>query len=439
LEEKEIVSNETAIRIRSYIRSEESATYWKLFLVLGGIMGALFASAGVFSLIAHNWDEYPKHLRGFFSIVPVATGLYFYYRALFHHSNSKTWIEASSMFLMLMIGASIALVSQTYQMDGDFDLFVKVWMLLTIPLFYLGRSSGITLFYLGLSLLLTFDIGLGAWGIPYLNTGDDELWYWFLVLAFLPHYYMSLNRNGNKQSIRVVYLSYCLYFTTMAALMITIKSNYLLWFATAQLGFYLLGMRLMSGNSWAISRPFQLLSQIGIGWLLIALSNEQALYYGLRFDSIFNYEYWDGEQIFYFVFLVVVMAGIYYNYYRSKKPMEGLNKFVVYTPFFILFIMLVDEYTISWWWLTIPLNAFAIAFGVSAMIQGSSNGKVYKVAAGLIFLSILLWTRYFDTSLGFISKGLLFIVIGGFFFMINMLVKEKVDTIERQKNWLNEK
>ena len=84
-------------------------------------MGALFCSAGIFSIISHNWDDYPKYIRGIFSVVPALGGLYFYYRAIFHHPKSRPWIEASSVFLMLMIGASIALVSQTYQLDGDFN------------------------------------------------------------------------------------------------------------------------------------------------------------------------------------------------------------------------------------------------------------------------------------------------------------------------------
>ena len=106
IEQKEIVSQATAIKIRSYIRKLEDSTPIELFLIVSAIMGALFCSAGIFSIIGHNWDNYPKYVRGIFSVIPALVALYFYYRAIFHHSKSRPWIEASSVFLMLMIGAS---------------------------------------------------------------------------------------------------------------------------------------------------------------------------------------------------------------------------------------------------------------------------------------------------------------------------------------------
>ena len=100
----------------------------------------------------------PEHLQGFFSIVPMLVAGYFYYLALTKHKDSKVWIEASSLFLMLMTGLSMALVSQTYEIEGDIFKFCKVWLALTVPLFYVARASVISGFYLVLTLPLLVDV-----------------------------------------------------------------------------------------------------------------------------------------------------------------------------------------------------------------------------------------------------------------------------------------
>lgn len=124
LEEKEIVSIDQARKIRKYIRREESPSHWHLFLVLSGMLGAIVFSAGVYSISSHNWYDYPEWLRVFLGFVPTIVALFFYYRMLTKHPNSTAWIEATSLFLMLMIGASIATISRIYHMGGDYEDFI---------------------------------------------------------------------------------------------------------------------------------------------------------------------------------------------------------------------------------------------------------------------------------------------------------------------------
>lgn len=432
LEQKNIVNPETGIKIRGFIRRTEDATYWQIFLVIGGILGALFASAGIFSLISHNWYDYPKHLKGFFSLVPVLVALYFYYTAIIKHKDSKTWIEASSLFLMLMIGASIALVSQTYQMDGDFTKFIKVWLALTIPLFYIARASFISFFYLTLSLFLLSEAAMGMGRFGGGETGETY-WFWLYLLAFIPHYYLALNKESKLQSIRIVFMSYVLYSVLLLGLAVTVKSNYILWFATVQVGFYLFGKQFMGDNKYIALRPFQWLSQLALACMLIAFSFEELQYFAFSYDSIFNYDLWEGEQIYYFILLLVVMGGVYFNFFRAKEKFGQINYLIVFTPFFLIFAMIIDNFTTSWWWLSLLINFYVLFIGIVTLIHGSTDGKVVKMVGGLAVIAVLLAIRYFDNDLGFIAKGIVFLGVGGMFFLINLLVKDKVEDIERHQ------
>ncbi|MDG1332633.1 MAG: DUF2157 domain-containing protein [Crocinitomicaceae bacterium] len=468
IEQKEIVNQSTAIKMRSYIRKLEDSTPIELFLIVSGIMGALFCSAGIFSIISHNWDDYPKYIRGIFSVVPALVGLYFYYRALFHHPKSRSWIEASSVFLMLMIGASIALVSQTYQLDGDFNKFIKVWALLSLPLFYFARASGITILYLGLITVLVVKVTFGFFFIPSFGENENNIWYWFLLIGFIPHYYLALNKgklikddlvtgflslnrlrissheDSRSQSVRIIYMSYALYLSFMIALFMTIKGNYVLWIFTTSAGFYLIGKRFMGKNQNIFARPFQLFGQLWIVAALVSLSNKTTLAFTLKQESFLNlfkpldekygpdfnpYE----DQMFYFVLALAVLAAIYFVYFYFRKHFKDVSKLILFTPIFILLIMILHEYVFPDWFIVLLINGLVLLIGFNAMITGSENQNVAQMVFGFVLVSVLLWFRYIDTDWNFILKGLMFIAIGGSFFLLNLTQKSKLERIERNK------
>lgn len=447
IEQKELISQESVLKIRRFVRTMEDSTPIELFMIVSGIMGALFCSAGIFALISHNWDEYPKYIRGIFSVIPALTGLYFYYRALFHHPKSRTWIEASSVFLMLMIGASIALVSQTYQLDGDFNKFIKVWALLTIPLFYFAKASGITLLYLGLITVLSVSLSIGVFGIPSIGENENNMWYWLLLLGFLPHYFLALKKDSREQSIRIVYMSYALYLTFMIALLMTIKGNYILWIAAANVGFYVFGKRFMGENQSALARPFQWMSQLWIVLLLISLSNKDSLRFAFKWDSFVNlfkteevseYNYFlDADpnegKMFYFVLVMLVLAALYFIYFYFRKHFKDVSYLVLFAPAFLFLAMLFQEYIFPHWIVVMLVNAYILLLGLSAMTTGSENQNMLQMVFGFIVVAALLWIRYFDTDWNFVMKGLMFVGIGGMFFLVNLTVKGKLERIERNK------
>ena len=65
----------------------------KLLMIISALMGASFMSAGIFAIISHNWDDFPKHMRGVLSLFPALIALAFYYLALFKHSKSHIFFK----------------------------------------------------------------------------------------------------------------------------------------------------------------------------------------------------------------------------------------------------------------------------------------------------------------------------------------------------------
>ncbi|MFK7786043.1 MAG: DUF2157 domain-containing protein [Crocinitomicaceae bacterium] len=449
IEQKEIVNQSTAIKIRGYIRRIEDSTMIELFLIVSGIMGALFCVAGIFSIVGEYWDTFPTHVRGIFSVVPVLVGLYFYYRAIFHHPKSRSWTETSSVFLMLMIGASLALLGNTYQLDSDGDLntFFISWAVLSLPLFYFSRASGITIIYFGLITQLAVKISIGLFYIPSFIENNVGMWYWILLIGFLPHYYLALNKNSRKQGVRVVYMSYVIYISFVLVMTQTFKGSYILWVTTSSVAFYLLGKRFMGENKNIFNRPFQLFSQLWIAWLLVSVSSKISMKVAFMEDSFFLlFMKQEGtavlkgvgndlasDKIFYFIAVLIVLAMIYAAYFYFRKHLKDVSKLIVFTPTFVVLMMILHEYAAPDWLILLLINAYVLFIGFNTMIKGSENRNMLQMIFGFGLVSVLLWLRYFDTDWNFVLKGLTFLGIGGIFFLINLTQKSKLERIERNK------
>jgi uncharacterized membrane protein len=435
LEEKQLVSNDLATKIRKYVRAEESPSQWYLVLILGGILGALTFAAGVYAIISHNWYDFPIWLRGVLGFVPAAAGLFFYYRMLQKHPTSKTWIETTSIFLMLMIGASIATTTQTYHMGGDYEDFLFTMLWVTVPLFYIKRASGIVVFYLLLALIyLAIDVRIDfSLEDSFIDFGSNSVWFWLFVILLLPHYFTSLDRESKEQGFRFRFLTFALYLTVFIAIMMSVDSNRLLWALTYNVGVYVLAHRYMGDHFWFRLRFMSWIPQVIIALILLSITFRFVLYQAFQYDSVMEMDDWGGGQWYYFVLLLVVMAGVYYNYFKGREHFENVNQLVLFAPVFVFLMMIIDGVIDTWWIKSFMLNLYLFLIAVLTMVSGTEQNRFIKVWYGMLLFAALVVSRYFDTSLGFISKGIFFMLLAGVFFLIVMFLKEKIEHIERNK------
>ena len=124
-----IITPETAEGIRQYYREKAGQSQNRLFIIFG-ILGAILVGLGVILIIAHNWDEFSRTLKTFFSFLPLLVGQFFCAFTLWRKNDSSAWRESSSAFLFFAVGASISLISQVYHIPGNISVFLLTWMLL---------------------------------------------------------------------------------------------------------------------------------------------------------------------------------------------------------------------------------------------------------------------------------------------------------------------
>ena len=109
------------------------------------IVGAVLVGLGIISILGYNW-EYLGHMAR----TLLAFGLLLSAQAL------ALWVvkkrpdehglkEASAFFLFLMMGASLAIIGQTYHLAGNLGAFLEGWLLLTFLLMWVMDSKSVAI------------------------------------------------------------------------------------------------------------------------------------------------------------------------------------------------------------------------------------------------------------------------------------------------------
>jgi len=155
--EADIITSEIAQNISAFYHTKEQGKPNRLFTIFG-VLGALLSGLGIILLVAHNWDNMARGLKTFFSFLPLVIGQIACGYSLIR-KKGVSWVESSTTFLILSIGATISLVSQIYNIPGNLNDFLLVWAAIAAPLMYLLRSNLAVIVHLVLITWYACDLG----------------------------------------------------------------------------------------------------------------------------------------------------------------------------------------------------------------------------------------------------------------------------------------
>ncbi|MDP1588580.1 MAG: DUF2157 domain-containing protein, partial [Prosthecobacter sp.] len=151
--------------------------------IVMGSLGALLIGTGLIAVIGYNWDDFSRQVRLLFAFLPLLATQIVSFRVLQRGDAAAAWVrETAALLQALATGACIALVSQIYNLGGEWPDFLFWWMLLSLPLAWVLRSHAVAIFYL---------IGIAVWS---LDQGygkpwhDSPLIYPLLLLGLLPYW-----------------------------------------------------------------------------------------------------------------------------------------------------------------------------------------------------------------------------------------------------------
>jgi hypothetical protein len=412
------ISQENARSIEEHYARQESASRGFGFVLLATI-GAALVAAGIVLLIAHNWDEFSRPLRSVIAFLPLISAQALSAFVLLRRDQSKPWRECAAIFNVAGIGTAIALVSQTYQIHGSLADFIVVWLVLSIPLVYLMRTTmGAVAFLIGCAWWFFNQEIWGRATNPFLG--------WVLLALVVPYFASVYRRDpGSRETAGLaigiaIVAGIALGFTAGFT-----KSNLgVLAFAGLFTAVYISGIEFFPLYRSGRLHPLTLLGGLAIGVMTIVLTFEELWRHQVGFSWPSDVAQIIGVAIeLCFPLAAIALAG--WSLLRRRAH------FSVLAAAFPIFVgvgwLLANGYGSTGWTLavTILLDVYALGLGVELIARGMKANSVARANFGLGVIAALAIARFFDSDLSFVARAIGFIVIGLGFLLTNFLLFKK--------------
>lgn len=413
---KEIIPAESAERLKQHYGPVEGGTGTKTFLLIFGVIGALLIGLGIILILAHNWEQLTRINRliislGLLVLTQIISGWVLWFKR-----DSVIWREAAATLQMLMVGAALALVGQTYHLVEDTDSFLLIWMLLSLPLIYLMNSGAVAVLYV---------IGITNWAAGgYFDINKQFIW--VLLGSIGPYYYRLLknNRCTNTFAILSWVLLICFYICFTAAFSDHLERLGFLAYSALFALTYLAGKLWFPGQGKSGRLPF---TAVGVAGSLI-------ITFILTFSHVWRYmiakDYYpatDGAYGLTIVLLVLVAAGI------AKLAKERQDRWFALLPYIIALAYIVQAFDSSRLGAPVIMNGCMLGLSISIITVGVRRRRIGVVNLGMVSIAALIMARFFDADVSFIVRGVVFVLIGIGFLAANVIL------VRRKAGWNNEK
>ncbi len=370
-------------------------------LFVFGLLGGGLIGLGIILLIANNWAflSHGWRLGLSLTLLLAAQGIALSVRM---KRPDTSWQEGAALFWAVMVGASLALVAQTYHLSDDTSAFLLTWTLLILPIAYLMESTAAIAVYVVLAAIWAQSV----------HFGGNDLWVWGMLSLIAPLLWRLWWREG--WSGRAVFAGWCLRLAILAAFSITAQKllNHLslLMFAA----FFLRGRW---ESFYILPEPKRFLTAprrvLGTGGLIFVLFIGSFRHVWQSIGPIWKIE--QGEWVLLGALITLLLPPVWLLV-KERRKNEQL--------FATGFLTVAGGYALAFWHpdglaSAILVNAYLIGFCVFQLIASYRSKEAGGVNGALLLLSAVILARFFDVQISFLYRGLAFILLGVGFLMIN--------------------
>lgn len=413
-----VIDAATANRINDYYNTKSGSPQSKLFIVFG-ILGALLTGLGIVLIIAHNWDDLSRTAKTVIAFLPLLLGQILSLYTLVKKEDSTAWREASSAFLFIAIAACISLISQIYNISGSMSSFLLTWMLLALPIMYVMRSSVASLFYI--AGITWYAVDSGYW-----NSYGESYIYWGLLLLALPYYYLLYrkNRESNFFTYHNWFIPLSVIITLGTLAQDAVELMFIAYVSLFAL-LYLIGNLPVLRKQKIRNNGYLVLGSVGTVAMLLGLSFD-FFWAGLRQKDFWSNEFLASPEFITASVLTIGALALLIYLKMHQKPFELKPIESVFILFIIIFMIgLKSPLAIVF------INLLVLMISILTIREGARQYHLGVLNYGLLIVTALVICRFFDTDLGFVLKGILFVGVGiGFFFANYLMLKKKKETVD---------
>ncbi len=408
----QVITEETAERIKVYYDNQPNQSSNRLFIVFG-ILGALLIGMGIVLIVAHNWDSLHKVVKLAIGFIPLFVGQSFAAFVILRKAEETAWREGTAAFLVFAIAISISIVSQVYNIAGDLGGFLFIWMILSLPVVYVLRSSVASLlFILGIT---WYACEVGYFQYPQ----GDAPYYWVFLLLILPFYYLEFIRKNHKNNFFYFHSWFLAMSVTICLGLFIETEEQLIMIAYMSLfsAFVTMGQLPSFNTNRVLTNAYLVIGSLGVMILLLIFS----------FDSYWNElqdESFEGlfrAELNVSIFMTIA-AGILLYILLQKNSLKTINyKSLAFLIFIVLFFVGISSPLLS----QLLTNLLILVFAVYTIRDGAQRDHLGILNYGLLIITALIGCRFFDTDFSFVVRGLLFIGVGVGFFVTNYYTIQK--------------
>jgi uncharacterized membrane protein len=374
-------------------------------------LGALLIGTGLIAVIGYNWDEFGRPTRLLFAFLPLLMSQIFSWWVLRRGDGAPTWMrETAGLLQSLTTVACLAIVSQIYNLGGDWPDLLLGWMLLILPLIWVLRAHSVAILYL---------IGTAIWPFGQFNPGvawhASPLMYPLLLAGLLPLWPSWPAKNAPSTWMRWM-------ITPCAMVGLCCTASFATYFPSdmgyvrvdGEVAFWLCSLviaciTLLPLNTNGISESLARKPQVILGSLLLLGFGLAATFedIGSELDNVsraFGMPWAWG--------LLIVTAGFSAFAVIQKRWALLAIATLAILP---LFGGVIGEWL--HWFITLYLASLGLV-----LIVLEFTGRRGAPRLGATLISLLTIVRMADSDFPLLTKGIIFIIVGIAFLVFNLLI-----------------
>ncbi|MCL2702831.1 MAG: DUF2157 domain-containing protein [Defluviitaleaceae bacterium] len=395
----QLIDEKTAGTLRGLYADKKNISF---MLVLFSIIGTLLISTGVILIGARNWEYFPMYVRVIIAFTPLAVSQSLAVFTVKKRYHSLAWRESAAILATASVFMAIAVVGQIFHLPGDYGVYVFTCGLLALPMIYiLNAASPLTVYYWTIL----------NWAALEQSPANALILFGLFILGAL---FVYIERN--KATARLAYISWITVIAgfVMVLIMGTMLRNSLLLTA---LCFFVL---LLSVEDL----PEQMLMPLKFAGITGGLAVTAILTY----EDMWSYRSYPvnaGGGVMTGIMLAIALFFAVRIFKRGKLK-------------FLLVMSLILLCALRFLWAALDLsrspydfilmcvsNLAMLSIGVGFIAYGVKNAVLLQTNIGMAAVCALIVMRFFDSSMDILWRGIVFLLLGTAFLLVNKRILRK--------------
>ena len=417
-----VITSDAARAIDRHYQQDQLRSNFAFALLAA--LGSALVAAGIILLIAHNWDELGRATRTTIAFLPLLIAQALVVFTLMRRNESRPWREAAAIFDVAAVATAISLISQTYQLQGTFADFMRTWLLLSIPIVYLLRTTlGAIAYIIGSALWL-----FARWGM--LSSAGNPMLFWVLLMLVIPYVVIRFrrDRDSRETATLAIIMALAALFGVGATAEFADANVGVIAYAGLSTAIYLCGMKLFPQPSGRL-HLLAVLGGIAIGVVAIVLSFESSWHMTHHVSSAPRSWPANVAVVVELLFPVAAVCLASFDLLRRRAEFSLSAALLPVVTAVAWAIANLCEFPNDRWQSTrcsfaaaTVMNCYALLLGIDILARGIRTNSIARANFGLLLIAALAICRFFDSDLSFVTRGIGFIVVGVGFLVANVLL-----------------